>query len=329
MKFNKDAKNRGSLRVLAKAVLATTVLCASTATLATTVAPYFFTWSFGSTAYKVKGLMDAKAKAGVTAMTLAFGVSGGGCTLGGGMEQTLNNASFALDIKQFIAAGGKVILSFGGADGTYLEAACTDTQMVTLIKKLLDTHKTYALDFDIEGTQLGKTALNTTRNKAIVALQKLYPSLTTSFTLPVMPTGMDASSITLLKSAVAAGVKIKTVNLMTMDYGDGSYKTKTMGALAVSALTAAQKQLKTIYPTYTDAAAWALLGATPMIGYNDVAGEVFRQADATTLASFAKLHSISLLSYWAMQRDQIGTGSLNDYSKVNTVDYEFYKLLIK
>ncbi|MDB5801223.1 MAG: Chitinase [Rhodocyclales bacterium] len=325
----KSTQKNGRFAKIAKYALAITALSTSLAASAVTVAPYFFAWSFGSTSYKVTSLMDAHNKAGVNAMTLAFGISGGGCTLGGGLDSTLNNAAFKTDIKQFIAAGGKVILSFGGASGTYLEAACSDTQMTTLIANLLDTHKTYALDFDVEGGQLGNTALNTTRNKAIVALQNRYPALTVSFTLPVMPTGMPTSAVNLLKSSIAAGVKIRTVNLMVMDYGDGSVSSNTMGQLSINALTASQKQLKTLYPSLSDAAVWNLLGATAMIGQNDVAAEVFTQADATAVTNFAVQKNINLLSYWAMQRDQVGTGSLNDYSKKNKTDFEFFKLFAK
>ncbi len=106
--------------------------------------------------------------------------------------------------------------------------------MTSIIANLLDTHKTYNIDFDVEGSQISKTALNTTRNAAIVALQNKYPSLSVSFTLPVMPTGLDSDGLNVLKSAIAAGVKVRTVNIMAMDYGDGSEKTHTMGDLAIS-----------------------------------------------------------------------------------------------
>ncbi|MFL6628736.1 MAG: hypothetical protein ACJ8G1_20000, partial [Vitreoscilla sp.] len=64
--------------------------------------------------------MQAKSAGGVTAATMAFGVSGGGCSMGGGLEANLSGAG-KTDILNFQAAGGRVILSFGGASGTYLE----------------------------------------------------------------------------------------------------------------------------------------------------------------------------------------------------------------
>ncbi len=81
----------GRFAKIAKYALATATLSASLTASAVTVAPYFFAWSFGDTThYKVGTLMDSHTKAGVNAMTLAFGVSNGGCTLGGGLDETLS-----------------------------------------------------------------------------------------------------------------------------------------------------------------------------------------------------------------------------------------------
>ncbi len=68
-----------------------------------------------------------------------------------------------------------------------------------------------------------------------------------------------------------------------------------------------------------------MIGVTPMIGVNDVSTEIFTPADALSLASFAAQKNINLLSYWAMQRDQVGTGSVDDYSKENTTDFQYFK----
>lgn len=312
--------------VLRASVVATTLATAVNAH-ATDVAPYFYTWGFGNSTYKVTSLVDGRNKAGMTQATLAFGVSNGGCTLGGGLEQTTANTTFNSDIKQFISGGGKVILSFGGASGSYLESVCTDSQLTTLIGNLMTSLGTYAIDFDIEGSQIASSALNTVRNNTIVALQAKYPSLEVTLTLPVMPTGLTSDGVNVVKSAATAGAKLRAVNLMTMDYGIGT--AQTMGDKAIAALTATETQLKAIYPSYSDATLWNMLGATPMIGQNDVSGEVFTQTDASNLVSFAKQKNLRLLSFWAIQRDQLGSGSLALYSGTNTADYEFFKIFVQ
>ena len=308
-------------------LLACAALMAATAAHSTEVAPYFYTWGFGSNAYKANSLAAAK-NAGVTAVTLAFGVSGGGCKLGGGLDIIMNDSGTKSDVQQFIAQGGKVILSFGGADGQYLESACSETGMFNLVKSVIDTQKIHNLDFDIEGSQLGNTSLNTTRNNVIKLLQASYPDLYVSFTLPVDTTGLPGEALTLLKSANSAGVKVSVVNIMTMDYGADNVAGRTMGSVAVSSATGTQKQLKSIFTGRTDAQLWAMIGITPMIGQNDDSAEVFKPADAATITQFAQQNGIGLLSYWALQRDQTGTANdLDRFSRVNTSDYQFYKTL--
>src|SRR6201996_7230083 len=309
-------------RLLPTAVAGAVLALASIAQ-ATEVAPYFETWVYGSSTAP-STLMQAKSAGGVTAATMAFGVSGGGCSLGGGLEANLSGAG-KTDIANFQAAGGRAILSFGGADGTYLENACSDDGMFSLIKSVLDTTGARAIDFDVEGSQLDIASLNTRRSNVAKRLQAAYPGLYVSFTLPVDPSGLESDALAVLRSANSTGVNVSMVNVMAMDYGDAS---TTMGARAISAATGTFNQIKTIFTGKSDAALWAMIGVTPMIGVNDTQTEVFRQADATQLTTFAQQKGLGLLSYWALQRDMPGGGSdYNDYSLVNTQAYEFYKIM--
>ncbi|SHG47309.1 RICIN domain-containing protein [Massilia sp. CF038] len=270
--------------------------------------------------------MQARAEGGLNAATIAFGISGGGCTLSGGMENIMSGNG-KTDVQQFVAAGGRVILSFGGASGSYLESRCSETDMFNLIRNIMDTHKVYSLDFDIEGSQLGVASLNTTRNNVIKRLQAAYPNLYVSFTLPVDPAGLPGGALTLLRSANSAGVKVSVVNIMAMDYGAQSSSGRNMGDLAISAANATFGQIKGIFTGRTDAQLWAMIGITPMIGVNDVTSEVFRQADAQKVTDFARQKKLGLLSFWNLQRDRPGSGSLNDFSLVNTRPYEFYQIM--
>jgi chitinase len=304
-------------------VAACAALAVATPARATDVAPYFETWAYGG-GYTPTTLMQAKASGGVLGATMAFGVSGGGCSLGGGLEANMSGAG-KTDIVNFQAAGGRVILSFGGASGTYLESACSDDGMYTLVKSVIDTTGARAIDFDVEGSQLDVAALNTRRNNVVKRLQTTYPGLYVSYTLPVDPTGLESDALTVLRGANAAGINVSMVNVMAMDYGDAS---TTMGARAISAATGTFNQIKAIFTGKTDAQLWAMIGVTPMIGVNDTQSEVFRQADATQLTTFAQQNGLGLLSFWAMQRDMPGGGSdYNDFSLVNTKAYEFYTIM--
>jgi hypothetical protein len=126
--------------------------------------------------------------------------------------------------------------------------------------------------------------------------------------------------------ANSVGVKVSMVNIMTMDYGAGNVGARAMGSIAVSGAKGTQKQLKTIFTGRTDAQLYAMIGITPMIGQNDD-GTRFQPADATLITQFAQANGVGLLSYWALQRDQTGTGNdLDRFSRVNTSDYQFYKI---
>src|SRR6202000_2751703 len=100
-----------------------------------------------------------------------------------------------------------------------------------------------------------------------------------------------------------------------------------MGARAIAPATRTFNQIKAICTGKTDAQLWAMIGVTPMIGVNDTQSEVFRQADATQLTTFAQQKGLGLLSYWALQRDMPGGSDYNDFSLVNTKAYEFYKIM--
>jgi hypothetical protein len=320
-------KTKQRTRLRSKLLAGVAFTAATFAAHATEVAPYFYTWGFFSNSYVANSLANAK-KAGVGAVTLAFGVSGGGCTLGGGLDEIMNDSGAKADVQNFIAGGGRVIMSFGGADGQYLESACSATGMYNLIKNVIDTQKIYNLDFDIEGSQLDQTSLNTTRNTVLKQLQAAYPNLYVSFTLPVDPDGLPSDAMTLLKSAKAAGVNINIVNIMTMDYGTDGTQGRAEGTVAIASANGTFSQLKSLYPNLSTAQIWAMIGITPMIGYNDDSAEIFRASDATAVTNFAMQNGVGLLSYWALQRDEVGTtNDLDRFSRVNTSNYQFYNIM--
>jgi chitinase len=137
-----NTKHRSKLKttLLSGVALAAASLSAHAGT---EVAPYFYTWAFGGSGYAANSLAQAQA-AGVNAVTLAFGTSNGSCTL-----QGFNfSSSTKADVQSFIANGGRVILSFGGADGPFLEDDCSTSQLYNIINNLVSTYKIYYLDFD-------------------------------------------------------------------------------------------------------------------------------------------------------------------------------------
>lgn len=128
---------------------------------------------------------------------------------------------------------------------------------------------------------------------------------------------------TIAAGSSSAGVKISRVNIMTMDYGY-QISGKTFGDLAIMSSEKTLAQLKPLLPGASTSQLYGLIGITPMIGKNDD-GVVFQVSDASQVAAYAKQKGIAMLSFWAMQRDQVGTGSLGVYSGVNQSDDQFLR----
>ncbi|MFJ8000119.1 hypothetical protein ACIQ7D_23755 [Streptomyces sp. NPDC096310] len=155
-------------------------------------------------------------------------------------------------------------------------------------------------DFDIEGDALTDSASVALRNKAIVRLQE-ERGLDVTYTLPVMPDGLEKSGTALLSDAAERGVRLSAVNVMAMNYGS-SY-TGNMAVYAERAARVAHDQIASTLGL-SSARAWRALHVTAMAGVNDVTGETFTLADAARLRRFAREEGVGALSMWATFRDR-------------------------
>ncbi|MFC9289477.1 chitinase [Streptomyces sp. NPDC057052] len=234
---------------------------------------------------------------------LAFVISDGvDCTPEWNGAHAVDDATVAARVSALTATGASVRVSFGGASGEELAATCDSVAELTeAYGAALDAAGSTRADFDIEGEELTDAGSVALRSRAIAALQEERPDLEVSFTLPVMPSGLDSDSLALLTSANKYDVQVSAVNLMTMNYGE-SYA-GDMGGYAIASATAAHAQLKEVFGT-ADADAWKGMALTSMIGVNDVAGETFTLADAAQVRAFAEEKGISWVSMWSTFRDQ-------------------------
>ncbi|MFA3873622.1 chitinase [Streptomyces sp. MMCC 100] len=234
---------------------------------------------------------------------LAFVISSGDdCVPRWNGVQDIDDASVASRVEKLKSSGATVRVSFGGASGTELAAACDSASaLAEAYGAALDAAGATQADFDIEGDELADAESRALRSEAIALLQEQREGLEVSFTLPVMPSGLDTDGLALLASANNHGVQVSTVNLMTMNYGE-SY-TDDMGDYALTSAKAAHTQLKNVFGT-SDADAWRGMALTSMLGVNDVAGETFTLADAAEVRAFAEEKGIAWVSMWATFRDR-------------------------
>ncbi|MFE0946415.1 chitinase [Streptomyces mutabilis] len=234
---------------------------------------------------------------------LAFVISSGDdCVPRWNGDQDIDDTSVASRIAKLKESGATVRVSFGGASGTELAAVCASaSDLADAYGAALDAAGATRADFDVEGDDLTDTDSVALRSEAIALLQEERDGLEVSFTLPVMPSGLDSDSLALLDSANDHAVQVSAVNLMTMNYGE-SYD-GDMGDYALASAKAAHAQLTEVFGT-SDADAWRGMALTSMLGVNDVAGETFTLADAAEVRAFAEEKGIAWVSVWAAFRDR-------------------------
>jgi hypothetical protein len=299
-------------------------------------APYFETWTTDS-------ITDLAQQSGARYFTLAFleTLSKTSCTLAwnGSRSQPVSSGRYLSDIASLRAIGGDVIPSFGGwsADqgGTEIGDSCQDVNAIAAAyEQVITTYDVTRLDMDIEGRSLNRPDGIDRRNKAIKLLQDWATTqgrtVQIVYTLPTSANGLEASGLAVLQNAIANNVRVDVVNIMTFDYYDRV--TTDMGAAAISAAQGLFNQLHGLYPAKTAAQLWAMEGNTIMPGLDDYPRrtEATYPADAQRLLDFARANGISLLSMWAIQRDNGGcpgnTGS-NSCSGIVQNTWDFTHIL--
>lgn len=271
-------------------------------------------------------LRQIHAASGTKYFTLAFVISGGGCVPAwGGNLPVATDTAIASQIADLRKAGGDVIIAFGGQAGQELGVICSDVaSLQSAYQAVIDKYKVKQIDLDVEGDAIENQASNDRRSQALTKLAAVNPGLRISYTLPVFPTGLTPSGITLLKSAATYKTPIHVVNLMTMDYGNPV----DAGAMATNAISAVSGTLGEV----NSIGLKTNIGITPMIGMNDSPGETFSLADAETLVKFASTRKdVALLSFWSVSRDTgscVGTVSPT-CSGIAQKDWEFSKTFQK
>lgn len=239
------------------------------------------------------------------------------CQPSWGAAYSLDGAAAALDLDRRIARtrqrGGDVAVSFGGAANDELSIRCTDPDsLATAYSAVIARYSLDMIDLDIEGAAASAPDVSARRAQAILSVQQAQKQaghdLAVWLTLPVSPTGLAADGLAVLQSMLSADVVIAGVNGMTMDYGNAMPAGQTMFQASQSALTGLAHQLVAAYGAagekLTAEQAWQRIGATPMIGQNDVADEIFGLSDASQLLDFAQSQHIRRISMWSSNRDQ-------------------------
>jgi chitinase len=273
------------------------------------LAPYLYTWGYNNQVYQINKCMDLYNKLGGKAVTIAF-------VIGKSCDDIIN--TFKQDFAEFTKKGGKVTVAFGGANGPYMEEVLDSEAMVNQVNNLISQTGIKSFDFDIEGSYLANNQLNLKRAKILYKLQTQHPDMKLRFTLPADRNGLSQDALNLLTTTQKEGVPITTVNIMAMDIGPVNDWGETAKGMAEKTI----EQLRSFFPLVSNI--YSKLGITTMIGKNDD-GSIFRSNDMSTLVKYCQEKQVALLSFWSINRDQVGTGDLSVYSQVNTRNFEYYE----
>jgi hypothetical protein len=273
--------------------------------------PYFETWTNSS-------LPSLASQSGARYFNLGFlqASSAGSCTLTWDGSQSADSPAYQSEIGQLKQQGGNVALTFGGqsagSNGTEIADSCTDVSAIAAdYEAVINTYHVTRLDMDVELNALNDSAGIERRNKAIAMTEAWAASgghsLQIQYTLPVQPSGLQPNALAVLRNAVQEGAKVSLVNIMTFDYYDlpGAVD---MGTSAIDAATSVNGQLADLYPEKSRQERYAMEGITflPGIDDNPSKTEVTQLSGAKQVLSFARDHSLGLLSIWAIQRDNGG-----------------------
>lgn len=218
------------------------------------------------------------------------------------------------------AAGGQIVVSTGGLLNDELATACKDpAATAAAYRAVLDRYQSTTLDLDIEGDDLSDAEAGQRRVEAVLQLQQ-DTDFQLWLTLPAATFGLAPEGVAEVQRMLDAGVRIDGVNLMTMNFGQTRESGQSMATASIQAAQTAHQQLDELYQAkgqkLGERSLWRKIGVTPMIGQNDLLGEVFSLEDAVELNRFALAQGVGRVSFWSANRD---AGCGETYPDLNRV----------
>jgi hypothetical protein len=256
------------------------------------VAPYYYTgWG------NPPNLTTVMNATGVKWFTMAFMLNSGNCVPKWDGGRALTGGQDQSAINTIRAAGGDVVISFGGASGPWLEDACSSASaLANAYQQVINAYGLKAIDIDIEGTPYNSA---TDQQKTVDALKTIKannPGITEYITLGSGTGGPDSS---LINRAASSGLVVDGWGIMTFDWGNTG---GNQGQLTTQAADGLKNKLKSAYG-WSDADAYKHVGISSMNGITDEHATVTVN-DMKTITAYAQQHQIARLTFWSLNRDR-------------------------
>ena len=280
--------------------------------------------------------ITATAKAsGAKFMTIAFMQSKGtkSCAVDWNSAASQPLSYYNADIARLRKIGGNVIPSFGGysADtfgahdhGTEIADSCTSVPKIAAVyEQVVQTLRVTRLDMDVESNAETYAAGINRRDEAIAIAQRWAARrgirLQIQFTLPVEPDGVESAGVSVLRNAIADGVRVSSVNIMVFDYYLPHEGVMNMSKTAITCANSVHAELAKLYPHLSSRQIWRMEAMTMLPGISDFGkDETTTVHDARVMLAFEQKMHMNFLSIWAIQRDREGPKSCVGQSDSNT-----------
>ncbi|MGW9195869.1 cellulose binding domain-containing protein [Micromonospora chersina] len=298
------------------AVSATTTGCTGGGGGAMAAAPYLYPgWGDPPAPSTVMGAT------GIKWFTIAFVLSGGGCTPAWDGSGPLTGGTHASTIAAIKAAGGDVIPSFGGWSGNKLGPNCSSASALAgAYQQVINAYGLKAIDIDIENSDEFENEVVQDRIlDALKIVKQNNPGIRTIVTFGTSTTGPSYYGTRLINQAAAKGANIDVFTIMPFDFGGGA----NMYQSTVNAAEGLKNALKTAFG-WSDATAYAHMGLSGMNGLSDQQ-ELTSPATWTQIRDWAKARGLARFTFWSVNRDRPcpGGGVVSNCSGIAQNTWEF------
>ncbi|MFF2379407.1 carbohydrate binding domain-containing protein [Streptomyces sp. NPDC058108] len=258
---------------------------------------------------------------GIKWYTMAFMLDSGGCNPAWDSSRPLTGGTDQTVINQIRSAGGDVVPSFGGWQGSKLGANCSSASALAgALQKVIDAYSLKAIDMDIENTdEFENEAVQAKILTALKTVKANNPGLRTIVTFGTSTTGPSYYGNRLIEQAQSLNAGIDVFTIMPFDFGGGS----DMYGNTVNATEALKTKLKSTFG-WDDATAYSHIGISGMNGLSDQQ-ENTTPAIWTSIRDWANSHHIARLAYWSVNRDRScpGGGVVSNCSGISQSTWQF------
>jgi hypothetical protein len=260
---------------------------------------------------------------GVRSFTMAFVLSGGGCTPAWDGNRPLQGGVDASAIAEIKAAGGDIVPSFGGWSGNKLGPNCADSAALAgAYQQVIDAYDLSAIDIDIENTDEFEN--ETVQDRILGALKIVKqnnPGLQTIVTFGTTTTGPNYYGGRLIDQAKALDAGIDVFTIMPFDFGSSNIQNDT-----IAAADGLKNKLMSTFG-WSEAEAYRHVGISGMNGLSDQQ-ELTSVGAWTAIRDWAKAKGLGRFAFWAVNRDRPcpGGGVVSNCSGIDQGEWEFTRV---